>query len=99
MGVNEDINNLDSAVFAQVSGLEVDSEPPANALFPFSKQNMNKLGPVLSAHYREGSFQNIAKYVFKFPKSAWSWPFCVVCVFFCGDCYRAGGSPNLNHKP
>ena len=35
VGVNEEINNLDSAVFAQVSGLEVDSEPPANALFPF----------------------------------------------------------------
>ena len=81
MGVNEEINNLDSAMFAQVSGLEVDSEPPANALFPFSKQNMNKLGPVISAHYREGSFLNIAKYVFKFPKSAWSWPFCVVLFF------------------
>ena len=35
VGVNEEINNLDSAVHAQVSGLEVDSEPPANALFPF----------------------------------------------------------------
>ena len=35
VGVNEEINNLDSAVFAQVSGLEVDSEPPEKALFPF----------------------------------------------------------------
>ena len=41
---------------------------------------MNKLGPVISAHYREGSFLNIAKYVFKFPKSLGVGHF-VLCFF------------------
>ena len=42
---------------------------------------MNKLGQVISAHYREGSFLNIAKYVFKFPKSPGPGHF-VLCFFF-----------------
>ena len=58
---------------------------------------MNKLGPVISAHYREGSFLNIAKYVFKFPKSPGPGHFvlCFFCAFVCGDCYRAGEGPKL----
>ena len=42
---------------------------------------MNKLGPVISAHCREGSFLNIAKYVFKFPKSPPGPGHFVLCFF------------------
>ena len=56
---------------------------------------MNKLGPVISENYREGSFLNIAKYVFKFPKSPGPGHFvlCFFCAFVCVDCYRAGEGP------
>ena len=58
---------------------------------------MNKLGQVISAHYREGSFLNIAKYVFKFPKSLGAGHFvlCFFCAFFVVTVTGAGRDPTL----
>ena len=60
---------------------------------------MNKLGPLISAHYREGSFLNITNYVFKFPKSPGPGHFVFVffVLLFVVTVTGPGGDPRETH--